>query len=224
MNKIAFFDVDHTVTRKSSARAFIIQGVKIKMFPIRMLLSIPFIYLYYRFGRMNSSSIKLNYPFLQGIPKNKLEELSIKSFRGTLINEIYQNAHKLIKDFHRQGSRVVLATSSLDIIVEPLAQFLNISDTIATSIEFKNGICTGNILEGPNFEREKKKKVLEFIEKNGVSPENCSFYSDSIHDLSLLESVGFPVVVNPDRRLKKIARKRDWQILTFRGLNSVKNK
>ena len=55
--------------------------------------------------------------------------------------------------------------------------------------------------------------MLEYLSARGKRPENCSFYSDSILDLPLLEVVGRPVAVNPDRRLACTARRRGWSIL-----------
>ena len=33
----------------------------------------------------------------------------------------------------------------------------------------------------------------------------------------MLETVGHPIAVNPDRTLRKIAAERDWEIRTFRN-------
>jgi phosphoserine phosphatase len=66
------------------------------------------------------------------------------------------------------------------------------------------------------FRDTKRVKVLEHIERAGFTPLQCSFYSDSIHDLPLLEVVGSPVAANPDGRLRKEARSRGWQVRVFR--------
>jgi phosphoserine phosphatase len=64
----------------------------------------------------------------------------------------------------------------------------------------------------PMFRREKSARVLSYIAGQGVAARDCSFFSDSIYDLPLLESVGTPVAVNPDFRLRRIARWRGWTI------------
>ncbi len=212
---IDFFDVDHTLTKKSSGRHFIVLGVRKGIFPIKVLVSIPYYYIYYRFGNLKLESIKRGFPELKGIKKSELEELSRETFERKLIHDIYPEAKKIIEELLKSGREVVLATSSVDVIVRPLADYLNIKHIIATELEYSNDICTGALVEAPIFADEKKRKVLEFIERRGVSPEECSFYSDSIHDLPLLEAVGKPVVVNPDPRLKSIAKQRNWKILKF---------
>ena len=56
------------------------------------------------------------------------------------------------------------------------------------------------------FRAEKKKRVLEYAVNRGIALSDCSFYSDSIYDLPLLEAVGRAVAVNPDFRLRRLAR------------------
>jgi phosphoserine phosphatase len=109
----------------------------------------------------------------------------------------------------------VLATSSLDFIVAPLATHLGAGGILATTLQFVNGACTGQIAGTPMFRREKKNRVLAYLAQEGVAPSDCSFYSDSIYDLPLLEEVGRPVAVNPDFRLRRIARSRGWPILNL---------
>ena len=110
---------------------------------------------------------------------------------------------------------MVLATSSVDIVVQPLAEYLDVDDVIASSLEFVDNTCTGSFLGLPLFEQQKKIKVLEYIQESGCSAADCSFYSDSIYDLPLLQAIGNPVAVNPDSLLKGVARKNDWTILKF---------
>jgi phosphoserine phosphatase len=83
----------------------------------------------------------------------------------------------------------------------------------ATTLEFRDGICTGKIVGLPMFRAEKSARVMEFIERAGETPEDCGFYSDSIYDLPLLEAIGHPVAVNPDFRLRRIAARRGWPII-----------
>lgn len=212
---IHIFDVDHTIIRRSSGRRFAILAIRGGMFPIRLLLLIPFYYLYYRYGNMKISFIDRKHLFLKGIPKKAFEHLADKSFKKYLRKDIYPGAVSLIRSIKSSGTTVVLATSSPDIIVRPLADYLSVEEVLATSIEFKKGLSTGRFKGVPLFEREKKKQVLSFIVQKGYRPEDCTFYSDSIHDLPLLKAVGFPVVVNPDHRLRLAARKRGWKILKF---------
>ena len=44
---------------------------------------------------------------------------------------------------------------------------------------------------------------------------DCHAYSDSITDVPMLEAVGHPHAVNPDRELRRVAEQREWDILRF---------
>ena len=98
----------------------------------------------------------------------------------------------------------------------PDREHLGIEDVIATSLEYESDRCTGRFAEGPLLKEKKREKVYDFIQTRGGGWQDCAFYSDSINDISLLESVADPVVVNPDLRLRRVARKRGWRILKFR--------
>ena len=57
--------------------------------------------------------------------------------------------------------------------------------------------------------------VLALAAAQGYNLAESYAYSDSITDLPMLEAVGHPVVVNPDRALRKEAIARGWPILAF---------
>ena len=58
--------------------------------------------------------------------------------------------------------------------------------------------------------------MREIAEREGISLDESYAYSDSMTDLPLLELVGNPHAVNPDRELKAIAEERGWPVLEFR--------
>ena len=210
-----FFDVDHTIIRGSSGPLFLLKGVQRGLFPLLTLAYIPFFFLQYYVGTLNVHSRDWHFPVLTGQSRQALEEVARGNF-NTLKSRIYPGARSLIEQLKTAGRRVVLATSSLDLIVRPLAEHLGIEDVIATSLEYESDRCTGRFAEGPLLKEKKREKVYDFIQARGGGWQDCAFYSDSINDISLLESVADPVVVNPDLRLRRVARKRGWRILKFR--------
>ena len=144
-----------------------------------------------------------------------LEEIALEGYRY-LRTRIYPEARALVEARRAKGREVVLATSSIGIAVRPLAEELGIREVIATALEFEGERCTGRFVEPPLLNQQKKRRVLEYLQGRGVSPEGCSFYTDSISDLPLLEEVGEPVAVNPDPRLRRVARSRNWPVMRFK--------
>lgn len=213
MGGIDFFDVDHTITRRSSGARFIFLALRRGIVPPRFLVLIPFYSLQYKLGVYKPREYSEGFPFLAGTPRDALEKLATESFEGKLKGDVYAGAAALIAQRRACGRRVALATSSLDLIVEPLARHLGVDEILATVLEFKDGLCTGRIAGKPMFRAEKMTRVMRYIEEAGEKPSECGFYSDAIYDLPLLEAIGRPVAVNPDFRLRRIAARKGWPVI-----------
>ena len=211
---IAFFDVDHTLLRGSSARHFLLAGIRRRLFPLSSLWYLPRLYLRFWLGRLEAEAPVWEFPLLRGLPRGRLEELAQESF-AALRRDLRPRSAALVARLQAEGWQVVFATTSLDLIVAPLARHLGITEVLASRLEFSEGTATGRFEGPPLLKEEKKRRVLEFLRARGERPENCAFYSDSILDLPLLEAVGRPVAVNPDVRLACSARRRGWSILRF---------
>ena len=210
---IDFFDVDHTLTRRSSGTRFVALAMRRRLAPVHLLFVMPWYSMTYKLGFFRLRRYDDGFPFLRGISRAALEEIARDSFETYLKGDLFEGAVTLVRQRQSEGRRVVLATSSLDFIVAPLAAHLGVRDILATSLEFRDGACTGRVLGAPMFRREKSEKVIAFLSAEGVTPEDCSFYSDSIYDLPLLERIGHPVAVNPDFRLRRIALRKGWQVI-----------
>ena len=213
--KYHFFDVDHTIISGSSGPLFVRMGVRRGLFSKLTMLYIPFFFLQYYIGTLEADSRDWYFPILSGRSREELEEVSRDNFI-TMKRRIFPEVRRLISELQGQGGEVVLATTSLELIVRPLAEELDIKEVVATKLEFTEGRCTGRFSEGPLLKERKKEKVHEFIRSRNAGWQECAFYSDSVNDLALLESVADPITVNPDPRLRRIASRRGWRILKFR--------
>lgn len=111
------------------------------------------------------------------------------------------------------GDRLVVLTASAFFFAEPLCAELGIDELVGTQVGFVDGRCNGlvdgSILDGA----AKLAAAARCAETAGVSLEACSFYTDHIADLPLLEAVGKPIVVGDSRVLVRVARERGWQML-----------
>jgi HAD superfamily hydrolase (TIGR01490 family) len=186
-----------------------------KVVPKRVLFSLINVSLRYRIGKLSSNHVNRDFPSLIGVKRDLLERVANKAFHENIKDDVFPKALTYIKDLQKKGENVAIATSSFDIIVKPLTDYLNIEKVIASSMEFQNGLCTGKITDVPAFHHGKKDKVLNFLEQESVRPAACSFYSDSIYDLPLMESVGNPVPTNPDILLARHAKRVGWKVLKF---------
>ena len=115
------------------------------------------------------------------------------------------------------GTLAPLARTAAVVLAAKLA-FRGISGSIevcATELEEVDGRWTGRILGPAMFGDAKAESVKRFAREHGVRLERSYAYADSLSDLPMLEAVGRPVVVNPSRRLQRMARLKDWPILLW---------
>ena len=213
---IHVFDVDHTVLGGSSMRYFLLEAVKTGVVRLRQLRRLPLAWLKYKLGRPDFDFIARAVELLPGIAEDDLRRVARASFEKGMRRDIYPGAARLIREALAKGEKVVFASASLDVAIEPLKRFLGVEDSLACRLEFAGGKTTGRLLGQSPFGPGKRDAVKEWMERRGLDPGGASFYSDSYADIPLLEFCGRQVAVNPDRRLAKTARRRGWEIVHFR--------
>ncbi len=215
---IAFFDVDHTISRRATALAFILICMKRGYIKWWYLAATPLLYIFYRLFNLKIDIIyRMGLPKLIGLSRSVFEDIGREAFEKYLKNNLYPGALREMDALRARGIRVILATSTPFDAVYPLAQYCGISasDVIATQFAYTGGAFDGRLIGVPVFSRNKCSIILSFAQSSGIDLHLCSFYSDSIHDLPLLEKVGHPVAANPDHRLRRIADKRGWTVKDF---------
>ncbi len=210
------FDIDHTLLKGATGIYFIREGLKRKFFSIFQLLKIPVVIFKYRLGFLKGSIVEREIPFMCHLSRDIIEDLGRGSFVNYCRKAIYKEAELLIRKLQAEGKRIIFATSSFDYSVQPVADYFGIKDVIASSFEFKDGFCTGYIEGRAAFGDSKRDKVLTFLKENNINSNDCIFYSDSHHDIPLLEKVGKPIVVNPDIKLRSKAVDEKWEIIRFK--------
>ncbi len=123
---------------------------------------------------------------------------------------LYAPAVKELQEWKKRGAHLLLLSSSPDFLVKMIASSLGIDTSYGTQYLIDNDGCLsglGYLLDG----KWKADFVKEELKRHEL--EVSIAYSDHIHDLPFLESVSHPIVVNPERRLRKLARSRGWKIL-----------
>lgn len=100
-------------------------------------------------------------------------------------------------------------------MVRPIGELLGVTDVIATRMTVADGRYSGEVefySAGPS----KVEAVSELARQRDYDLADSYAYSDSMSDRPLLECVGHPSVVNPDRALRKLASENAWPVLEFR--------
>jgi HAD superfamily hydrolase (TIGR01490 family) len=137
------------------------------------------------------------------------------SIHEILPSMIYTEARELIAAHRADGDRVVVVSASGVEMVEPVARALGADDAVGTRMQVEHGRYTGEI-EFYCYGEGKAEAARALAAEHGYRLADCFAYSDSITDRPLLEAVGHPRAVNPDRELRRLAVELDWPVLDFR--------
>jgi HAD superfamily hydrolase (TIGR01490 family) len=127
---------------------------------------------------------------------------------------VYAEATELIAEHRADGDEIVVLSASGEEVVQPIAAMVGADSAVATRMTVVDGLYTG-VVEYYCYGEEKARAARRIAAERGYDLADCRAYSDSITDLPLLEAVGHPTVVNPDRALRREAVRRGWPVLTF---------
>jgi len=220
MQQAAFFDLDKTVIARSSALAFTGHLHKAGMLgrPVLFRAAISQL-MYVLFGADEDQLDRTRDALLaltKGWDRAEVEKVVSEALEEVVAPLVYAEALFLIDEHMREGRRVFIVSASPEEVVRPLARYIGVPDVIATRARVDaEGRYTGEV-ELYAFGEQKADAVRAIAEEEGISLEDSYAYSDSVTDLPLLELVGHPHAVNPDRELKAIAEERGWPMLEFR--------
>jgi putative phosphoserine phosphatase/1-acylglycerol-3-phosphate O-acyltransferase len=150
--------------------------------------------------------------FAKGWPREAAQEAGRLAAK-TLSHAVQPFARPLIEDHRAAGRLLVLATTTPDDLIRPLADALGFDDVIATRYGVLDGKYDGTIVGDFVWGPGKLRAVEAWAAERDVALGDSWAYTDSWYDLPLLRAVGNPFVVNPDPRLAVMAALRRWPVL-----------
>jgi len=214
----AFFDLDKTVIAKSSVLAFSRPFYHGGLITRRAVLKSAYAQFVFLAGGADHDQMERMREYLsqlcRGWNVQQVREIVAETLHELIDPIIYEEAASLIEEHHAAGRDVVIVSSSGSEVVEPIGELLGADRVIATRMREEDGRYTGEI-DFYAYAENKASAIRELAEAEGYDLSRCYAYSDSATDLPMLEEVGHPAVVNPDRGLRKEATARDWPVLTF---------
>ena len=142
----------------------------------------------------------------------EIKALSTEMFETYLRPKIFSEAVSEIQERKQQDMAIVLVTGSLDFIVQPLADYLDVDVVLAPQLREDSGRFTGELTTAPLIGEQKAEVIQTFAEQHDISLKDSYAYGDSQSDLPMLECVGNPVVVNPGKALRQKALASGWEM------------
>jgi HAD superfamily hydrolase (TIGR01490 family) len=215
----AFFDLDKTIISTSSSLALSRPMYRAGMVKRSQLLRGAYAQLVYllvgadekKMERLKEGMLALT----KGWDRREVEELVREVIVDVIDPLVYQEALDLMALHRQERRRIYIVSSSPEEVVRPLASHFGVSGVLATRAKVVDGKYTGE-LEFYCAGEAKAEAIRRLAERVGIDLAGSYAYSDSITDLPMLEAVGHPVAVNPDRDLRKEAEARGWDIREFR--------
>ena len=151
-----------------------------------------------------------------------MEELALlhSEYMREVIQPLMGDIAKSVVEHHRQqGHTLMVITATNSFVTRPIVKAFRIEHLIATEAKIINGRYTTEVDGIPCFNQGKVERLNHWLQQNNESLQGSYFYSDSHNDLPLLEKVDHPIAVDPDEKLAKIAKQRNWKITTFLSPN-----
>ena len=223
-NSAAIFDLDRTLISSSSAVVFqrLLSDAGLGALP-DLPLAETFLRFYEQFGEswVMMQPAKLGARTAKGWSVEAVHRATVEAAREIDEKLVLPFARLTIEEHRKAGRLLVLATTSPEPWVAPLAEQLGFDAVVATKWKSDGGTYTGEI-DGPFvWGRAKADAVRAWAEANNVALERSYAYSDSYFDAPMLEMVGHPVAVNPDLRLQAVAALKGWPVRHFDKLDGV---
>lgn len=214
----AFFDLDKTVIAKSSSLAFSRPFQAGGLISRRAVLRSAYAQFVYLVGGADHDQMEKLRQFMSqlvaGWDVATVQEIVADTLHRIVDPLVYDEAVSLIEEHHAAGRDVVIVSSSGSEVVEPIGEMLGADRVIATRLEVAEGRYTGEIAYYA-YAEEKARAIRELAEEVGYDLGHCYAYSDSVTDVPMLQEVGHPHAVNPDRELRRLAATRSWPVLVF---------
>jgi len=219
MTAAAFFDLDRTLISGASVFPFAVEAWRAGMVSNAEIGRWTVAAIAFKlFGDTDSERPdEIRTQFLgrvEGISVTKLAEVA-REVLPRLSARVRPESRKLVKMHADAGRETWIVSASPQEIVDPLAESLGMAGALGTRARVADGHYTAE-LDGPFvYGAGKALAVTKLAADRGYDLSQSYAYTDSISDLPMLEQVGHPVAVNPDRELQEIAHERGWPVVIF---------
>jgi HAD superfamily hydrolase (TIGR01490 family) len=218
MQAAAFFDLDRTLLRRSSALALAGGFREHGVIGRGQLAKAAAWQLVFAARGASAETVRKaaedGLMILKGFGVEDLRALVREAMEPVLKPLVFQEALALAELHRERAEPVYIVSATLQEIVEEIADELGFDGALGSTCEIADGVYTGRSLRACHG-AGKAIAIRELAAERGYDLGASTAYSDSHTDLPFLEAVGNPVVVNPDRELRRIASERNWPVLTF---------
>ena len=210
---IAFFDLDRTILAINSGSGWVKSEYRDGFITRWQVLRASAWLLRYHLGFADMEGVlREALAAYAGHPESELRARTRRFYAAAVRDQIRPGARDALEQHRTDGEKLVLLTTASNYLSEAVGETLPLDDWLCSRFEVDGqGRLTGEPVV-LCYGKHKVDLATEWADREGVELADCAFYSDSFTDLPMLEAVGRPVVVDPDPRLRRVARRRGWPI------------
>ncbi|WP_162064433.1 HAD family hydrolase [Vibrio taketomensis] len=170
----------------------------------------------YAEGKMNMEDyLKFSMVPLASLPTSTVDALVEECISQYILPKVFPQASSLIAELKREHIDMLIISATVSFVVEAVGSRIGIPHALGIDMKIKNG-CYSSEIEGiPSYREGKVARLNDWLAAQKHHYTSVHFYTDSINDLPLCEYADFAYLVNPCPRLRAIANRPNWQILTW---------
>ena len=218
----AFFDFDGTIIYGYSAKTYLREQVKRGDISPLQLVDVSKTMIQFGLGNMGFSAMMMAVSqFLEGLKETDYQKFAVELYKKHIAKLIYPESRALIEAHLKKGHTVAIISAATPYQVEPAAKELSIEHVKCSRLEVVDGCFTGHIEKPTCYGMGKVEAAEQLGQEFGLKMQDCYFYSDSDEDIQLLEHVGNPRPLNPNKALRRIANGRGWPVQDFNSRGSA---
>ena len=212
---IAFYDLDHTILSGNSATALVEESRKRGIMTPSQYRHAVWLSILYKLNLGDPvKMISRMLTWLKGLQEKDIKLLCEEIYHTSIKLTVRPEIRESFKMHRSAGAAVVLLSSATTPICEVVSEHLQMDAMICTRLQTENGAFTGRTEGKLVYGVEKEHRMQSFCEEQKSDAQKAWYYGDSYTDQYVMKAVGNPVAVSPDKKLKKIAYRHNWPILT----------
>lgn len=214
---IAFFDLDRTLIAINSVTSWLWEELRAgNVGPFDAVRALGWIARYSLGAADLESAILATIAAMKGRDEREIVARTAEWYARVVRREVRPGGRVALARHRDRGDKAVLLTSSSPYLSALVARDLDLDHVLCTTLEVDAaGLFTGRPVGLLCFGAGKLAAAQAYAAGVGIGLDACACYTDSTSDLPVLAAVGFPVAVNPDPRLARIARARGWPVVDW---------
>lgn len=211
---IAAFDLDKTILTVNSSRIVVRKSRAMGMMNSREFRQAIYYSIVYKFDLKDANEIVLSMmQWLKGLKEEEVNAMARDHVVPLLLEMIRDEIRDEIAMHRENNAKIILLSSALPYLCIPVANQLKMDDVVCSHLEVKDGHFTGHAERNLVFGREKAVRMKEYCTSNGFQLDTAWYYGDAFTDRFVMQSVGNPVAVKPEIKLRWMASRKGWKIL-----------